>query len=219
MENKIIKFIFVFVGSTIVGIGISIFLSVGQGVDAWTLLLTGIMKLFNENVGILVGIQLKFGTMNQLFGIFAVLLGWIIERKRPKFATIINFLTVGFVIDFFTPKINLKTDNLLVDIVLIVIATIITGFGVGIYITAKMGEGPVDIIMMIVINQTNTQKTLGRTRMLVDLTAMIIGIFLGGKFGWATIITVLGMGYAVQYMINIMNKYVWIETKYQKSKI
>lgn len=67
--------------------------------------------------------------------------------------------------------------------------------GCGLYISANLGAGPRDSVMMIVARFGGTVR---RARMIMEVFAVTCGWLLGGPVGIGTIIFVLGTGYIIQ---------------------
>jgi uncharacterized membrane protein YczE len=68
--------------------------------------------------------------------------------------------------------------------------------GSGLYIGAQFGSGPRDGLMLGLNKRFGISVRLART--LVEITVMVIGIFLGGHIGLGTFVFAFGIGPMVQ---------------------
>jgi len=75
--------------------------------------------------------------------------------------------------------------------------------GVGIYIGSGLGPGPRDGIMTGI---SRMGPSIRATRIAIDFTAFILGVILGGSYGYGTIIMVLSVGPIVQFSLKRYDK-------------
>jgi uncharacterized membrane protein YczE len=73
--------------------------------------------------------------------------------------------------------------------------------GSGFYIGAELGSGPRDGLMLGLNMRFGISVRLART--LVEVTVMIVGIFLGGKIGLGTFVFAFGIGPLVQITLKL----------------
>ncbi|MGO0862672.1 hypothetical protein ACTPEN_23900, partial [Clostridioides difficile] len=64
-----------------------------------------------------------------------------------------------------------------------------------------LGSGPRDGLMVAL--QKKTGKSLNLIRGTIEVGALIVGFFLGGKVGIGTIISAFGLGYLTQILFNL----------------
>jgi uncharacterized membrane protein YczE len=141
-----------------------------------------------------------------LSGLFVILL-WIPIRQTPGLGTISNIVVIGFVMDLTlnamrllgVPAKEVLSQDLPIAVALTVIGTALVGLGSGIYIGSGNGPGPRDGLM------TGFHRLSGRpiwiVRTIIEIVVGIIGILLGGTFGFGTIWFAFTIGPQVQFWL------------------
>ena len=184
------------VGQAIFAVGLSLMVNGGIGLPSWEILHQGL----SYNLGITIG------QAAQLSGLFVILL-WIPIRQAPGLGTISNIVVIGFVMDITlnsmrllgVPPQEVLSKNLPVALVLTVVGTGLVGLGSGIYIGSGNGPGPRDGLM------TGFHRVTGRpiwiVRTIIEVVVGIVGIALGGTFGFGTIWFALTIGPQVQFWL------------------
>jgi uncharacterized membrane protein YczE len=81
---------------------------------------------------------------------------------------------------------------------------LITGFGGAIYLIANLGPGPRDGLMTGLQRLTNYPIALVRGS--IEVTAVIVGAFLGGVVGIGTLFFAFGIGPALALSILLLTK-------------
>ena len=133
--------------------------------------------------------RLSFGTVVVALGVLILLL-WIPLRQRFGIGTVVNTLTVGFLIDaglWLLPE----PDRLAVRWPMLLGGVLITGLGIGLYIGAALGPGPRDGLMTGIAARGHP---LWQVRTVIELTALATGWVLGGNVGVGTVIFAFGIG-------------------------
>ena len=188
------KIIQVFLGTTTIGIGISLNYIADLGLGPWGVFHDGLSKT----------IGLPYGR-TIIFTGFIVMLFWIPLKQKPGFGTIVDLIWIGSVADLVIPRFQLST-NTLQSLVLIFFGILLIGIGTAVYVGAGLGVGPRDGIM---VGFENRGIKIGTARILIELFAFISGWILGGNVGYVTILFVIGIGPVVQLVlpyVDIRNK-------------
>ncbi|HEY8414505.1 MAG TPA: hypothetical protein VIK99_01910 [Thermaerobacter sp.] len=73
---------------------------------------------------------------------------------------------------------------------------LVLGVGIGWYITANLGAGPRDSLMLALTRRTG--KPVGTVRTALELAALVLGWALGGEVGIGTLVTAVTLGWVVQ---------------------
>ncbi|MDA2969558.1 MAG: hypothetical protein O3C71_00805 [Actinomycetota bacterium] len=184
----------VFLGTTAIGIGISLNYIANLGLGPWGVFHDGLSKT----------IGLPYGRTIILTG-FIVMMLWIPLKQKPGFGTIVDLVWIGSVADLIIPNFQLST-NTLQSLLLIVFGILFIGIGTAVYVGAGLGVGPRDGIM---VGFENKGIKIGTARVIIELFALISGWILGGNVGFVTILFVLGIGPIVQLVlpyVDIRNK-------------
>jgi uncharacterized membrane protein YczE len=188
------KIIQVFLGTTTIGIGISLNYIADLGLGPWGVFHDGLSKT----------IGLPYGR-TIIFTGFIVMLFWIPLKQKPGFGTIVDLIWIGSVADLVIPRFQLST-NTLQSLLLIFFGILLIGIGTAVYVGAGLGVGPRDGIM---VGFENRGIKIGTARILIELFAFISGWILGGNVGYVTILFVIGIGPVVQLVlpyVDIRNK-------------
>ncbi len=171
-------------GLFLCGFGLAFTIEAKLGLNSWDVFHDGFSQLIN----------VKIGFAGVITG-FILLLGWIPLKQKPFIGTIINILTIGNVIDL--TMYFLPTPEYLY------FGTVVFAMGVGIYIGSGLGPGPRDGIMTGI---SRMGPSIRSTRIAIDFTAFIIGVLLGGSYGYGTIVMVLCVGPIVQFALERYDK-------------
>lgn len=182
-----IRWSFFIIGLAIFALGTSLTIK-GQkyGIGPWDVLHVGLYKNFG----------LTIGSWSILMGLFILVVTSIILKEFPKIGAIGNMLLIGTFIDFFNfilPNIESSIGQL----ISFVLGVAVIGVGGAIYITAKLGAGPRDNLMLIAVK--NTKLSIRSARTLIELIVGIIGYLIGGPIGVGTIIMIVGLGPVIQW--------------------
>lgn len=147
--------------------------------------------------GIRLRTPLTFGTAVIAIGVVLVAATWL-GGVRPGIGTIANMILIGLFAD-----LMLATDlgaglmdgpsalRALVDV--LGIAAI--GLGSALYIGAELGTGPRDSLMVMLSRRAKLR--IGVARGIIEGSALLAGIALGGTAGVGTALFALGIGPAV----------------------
>jgi uncharacterized membrane protein YczE len=81
------------------------------------------------------------------------------------------------------PLVSQLDDNILLKVLALIIGILLASVGIGVYVSAGLGEGGVDTWMMFVSDKPN--KEVHFIRMTMDSFLIIIGALLGGSIDWA----------------------------------
>ena len=115
-----------------------------------------------------------------------------------------NAIIISVVIDFSLPYLP-SPNNIYFQILQVIIGIFIIGIGSGFYLIANLGPGPRDGLMTGLQRKTNVSITLIRT--FIELSAVVIGFYLGGILGFGTIMYALGIGFSVSSGLYIVQKF------------
>lgn len=171
------------------GIGIAFFVKSTLGVPPWDVFHSGVSK--HTGLGL--------GTVLIIVAFFVLLL-WIPLRLRPGIGTILNAVEIGLV-ENIAQDLLPDTSNLGVRIAFLVAGMLCIAAGSGFYIGAELGSGPRDGLMLGLNKRFGISVRLART--VVEVSVMIIGIFLGGKIGLGTFVFAFGIGPLVQITLKL----------------
>jgi uncharacterized membrane protein YczE len=188
-------------GQAVFATGLVMMLAAGVGLPSWEILHQGLSKQL--------GIQI--GTAAQLSGIFVLLL-WVPLRQRPGLGTLSNIVVIGWVMNVeiallalagVPPAAEIAAQPLLAG-VLAIVGTAIVGIGSGIYIGSGNGPGPRDGLMTGLHHRTG--QPIWKMRTAIEVVVGILGIVLGGTFGFGTIWFAFTIGPQVQFWLGRLDR-------------
>lgn len=180
------------VGLWLFGVGEAMLVAANLGNSPWTVLAQGISLRTNLSIGVITNI----------LGVIILLL-WIPLRQRPGLGTVGNIVLVGTSIDV-TLALLPEPDALVARIPLTLGGILVVAVGSGFYLGVGMGPGPRDGLMTGITRVTGW--ALGWTRAIVEVTVLIIGVFLGGVAGVGTLLFALFVGPCVNVAVRLLSK-------------
>ena len=186
MSTKIRQFVQVILGTSLIGIGISLNYLANLGLGPWGVFHDGLSKTLG----------ISYGRTIIITGV-AVMLLWIPLKQKPGLGTIVDIFLVGIVADLIILNFELS-DSIFLSLTLIAFGIILIGAGTAIYVGADLGAGPRDGVM---VGLETIGLKIGTARNLIELFAFLTGWLLGGLVGYVTILFVIGIGPVVQMVL------------------
>jgi uncharacterized membrane protein YczE len=187
------RFLRLNVGLFIYGLGLALMIEARIGIAPWDVFAQGISKQTD----------VSYGTASVIVSVL-VLLCWIPLKQRWGIGTVLNGLLIGPWADFW---MNLLPDpqGYALQLLQFVVGMAVVALATGLYISAHLGTGPRDGLMI------GSQRVLGwkfwQIRTMYEATVLLIGWLLGGQFREGTVIFAVGIGYLMQLSLKLF-KYV-----------
>lgn len=174
-------------GLFIFGLSLALMVKAHIGIPPWDVLGQGISKTFG----------ITFGQSTIVVSAI-VLLAWIPLKVKPGLGSVLNALCIGLFVDFWLPYIP-EFESYWSNLLMFLLGMCTVAFATGLYISAKLGSGPRDGLML------GTQKALGwplwLVRTMYEGTVLVIGFMLGGQVREGTLIFAVCIGYLMQSSI------------------
>lgn len=174
------------VGSIVMGGGIAIAMKGGFGVDP--------MALFWEGIHIQTG--MSYGTANLLVSGVIILMLFFIDRSQLGIGTVVNSVLVSLSMDLIS-LMPLESELFLIRLFLLLIGLVLLAGGIVYYGSANFGRGAFDGLIFGIVNKTKFSIRMIRSSF--DLILVILGMLLGAKLSLGPIISVLTIGYMMQF--------------------
>ena len=184
------RVLILFFGLAIFGLGDALVVQSNLGNAPWTVFAQG-LSLRTE---------LSLGWATFVTGVF-VLLAWIPLREKPGFGTLSNIAIISAAIEFGVNRFPLQT-TFLGGLASALLGIALVGAGSALYITCGLGPGPRDGAMTGIHQRTGIR--VGRVRMGIEVTVLIVGALLGGKLGLGTALFALLIGQSVAISFGIV---------------
>lgn len=184
-------FILIF-GLTIFGIGDAFLVVTNMGNSPWTVLAEGIS----------LNSPLSIGEATFLVSTLVLLL-WIPLRQKPGFGTIANIVVIAVAIEiglFLIPDV----DSIYTKYFYIFFGIALVGAGSALYITCGLGTGPRDGLMTGLHYRTGVR--VGRVRLMLEVSALLIGSAMGGSLGIGTALFALLIGQSVAISLGVVSR-------------
>jgi len=184
------RVVILFFGLFIFGIGDSLLIQSKLGNAPWSVLAQGLAKTFNSEIGIFTFIISAI-----------VLLLWVPLKEKPGFGTLSNIVIIAAAIqlgiDFVPPA-----SNAYLGLTYIFCGIALVGAGSSLYITCGLGPGPRDGLMTALHHKTGIR--VGRVRLAIEGTVLVLGALLGGRLGVGTALFALLIGQSVAVFLGIV---------------
>ena len=193
LKPKSITLIYLMLGLILFGLGETLLITAGVGVSPWTVLAQGISFKTGYSIG-----------LTTFFVSIGVLCLWIPLRQKPGIGTILNTIIVSIVIDVSMPYLPVP-ELLVFQILQVTIGVVIVGLGSGFYLIANLGPGSRDGLMTGLQKKTNLPISL--IRAILEISAVIVGWYLGGIVGIGTIVFALAIGPFVSAGLFFVGRY------------
>ncbi|KAF0194595.1 MAG: hypothetical protein FD169_1704 [Bacillota bacterium] len=170
----------------IIGVAIDVSIKAGLGVSSWTVFHLGIAK----HTGF------TQGQISQFVGLVIVGLSYFLGIK-PALGTVMNMVLIGWFYDL-SVVLSLipQATNLYAAAFYIAVSVFLTGFGGAMYMSAGLGAGPRDSLMLALTKHLNWP--VGRIKTTMEVTVLVLGWILGGPVGIGTVAFSISVGPTMQ---------------------
>ena len=179
-----------FFGLAIFGLGDSLLVQGNVGNAPWT--------VFAQGLSIKTGWALGFST---LIISICVLLLWIPLREKPGFGTLSNILLIASFIQIGVSAFPLQ-HSFAMGVLFDLIGITLVGIGSSLYITCGLGPGPRDGAMTGIHQKTGVR--VGRVRLGIEVTVLVIGALMGGTVGVGTLLFALLIGHSIAISLGVV---------------
>ena len=181
-------------GLFIFSIGVYLTIQANIGLAPWDCLSMGVSRHVGYSYGIV------HTAISILILIFDILL-----KEKIGYGTILDALLVGNYVDWIGYlKLVPVSESVPVSCGMVIIGLFIMGYGQYFYMAAAQGCGPRDSLL-IALGKRFPKTPIGIVQTIMVGIALFIGWLLGGPVGIGTIISVFGLGTALQIVCRIMH--------------
>jgi len=182
------------VGLFLFASGVVLILESRLGLSPWDVLNQGLAK----------HTPLSFGMANVAVAVVVLFVAWALGG-RPGVGTVANAVLVGSFIQGLTSigtVTALAHDPLPVRLVLLIAGIWLIGPASALYIGADLGAGPRDTLMLVGTRRTGVR--VGIVRGVLEASALVVGIVLGGTFGVGTVLFAVFVGPVVEWSFAVL---------------
>lgn len=185
-DRLVERFVRCIVGLALFGVGLSMYLGADLGLAPWDIFHQGLA----EKLGISIGLVIE------ITGVFILLL-WIPLKEKLGWGTVLNAIEIGLVVLLIADHMP-HPDALAVRVPYMLGGLVTVAIGSALYIGAGLGSGPRDGLMLG-LSKRGISIRIARTG--VELTALVVGLVLGGSIGIGTVAFTFGIGPLVQFFL------------------
>ncbi|MCI3197165.1 YitT family protein [Bacillus sp. HU-1818] len=185
----VLRWAFYFIGLLILSFGISLTIEgKALGISPWDAFHYGLFQRFG----------LTIGQWAIIIGAIIVCLTSVFTKALPKIGAILNMLLIGIFIDFFNILLP-EPPTYTVSVIVFSLGVLLIGYGVGVYVSAGLGAGPRDSLMMLISEKTGWNVQWVRNG--IELTILAVAWGMGGPIGIGTIITAILTGLILRFSL------------------
>jgi uncharacterized protein len=182
MREGVVRWTFFIVGLLVLALGISMTIKGKRfGIGPWDVFHYGLYKHFG----------LTLGTWSIMIGFLILLIYIMVKKEIPKIGAWLNMLLLGLFIDLFSWLLP-NSSTIVWEGFYFIFGVVILGYGVGIYISANLGAGPRDSLMLLFVERFGWSVKTVRNGM--EFTVFLLGWLLGGPIGIGTLFIVFFLG-------------------------
>ena len=171
-------------GLYLVGLGLAMMIHTGLGVPPWDVLSQGVQVQTGWSFG-----------FSAIVISAIVLLLWIPIKQQPGIGTVINAIMIGPFADLNEPLMP-ELDGWLANLLWMVLGLLAVALGAGLYISANLGAGPRDGLMVGLTRVSGWPFWIIRT--IGESLVLLTGWLLGGTVGIGTALFAVAIGYLMQ---------------------
>jgi len=177
-------------GFAIAAAGLVIMLKSQLGMGPWGALEVGLSKLTGLTVG----------QCTQIISLILILVSWVLG-VRPSIVTFANMFFIGFFMDLFLGIIP-SMSPFLCQLFFNIVGLGVYAFGISFYlIAAKGNSGPRESMMLGIARLFKIG--IGVSKIIVDLSALVIAFIIKGPIGIGTFLFALAAGPFIQLFIKL----------------
>ena len=180
LKPKSITLIYLIIGLILFGLGETLLITSNAGVSPWTVLAQGISVKTGYSIG-----------LTTFIVSISVLFLWIPLKQKPGIGTILNAIIISVIIEVSLPYLP-SPEFIVLQILQVIIGVVVVGLGSGFYLIANLGPGSRDGLMTGL--QKKTKLPISLIRAIIEISAVIVGWYLGGVVGIGIIVFALSIG-------------------------
>lgn len=192
LPRLLLRLCWFYLGLAVMSLGIAATIYADVGAGPWDVF----------HVAVSLHLPLTVGQAMIAVGLLVILIGWGLGVK-PALGTILNMLCVGILVDWFTPLLP-NVSGPVAPWLLLAVGVVLNGLGTGLYVSAGLGTGPRDGLMVGLTRRLGWP--VGAIRVAIEGTAALVGWLLGGPLGIGTVVLALLLGPATQVGFAVANK-------------
>lgn len=188
------KIMIIIIGSVVAAYGMCLAIHAGYGSATLAVLWQGLSLTFGITIG----------QASLIVAAVMILFAFFYDRKQIFVGTILYQIIYSPCMDLFVPLLR-YSNNAAVNFAVMVLGIVIFSVGTAVYSFADWGRGAYEAVMFSFVDKNGFQPKW--VKMILDAVMVILGMILGGKFGWCTVVTVLISGFIIQWTLKLLRKF------------
>jgi len=185
-----LRILWYYLGLSIMTAGYAMVIRPGLGAAPWDIF----------HLGLSGQTEVPLSLVIQLTGLVIVLLNWSLKIK-PSLGMVLNMLSVGPILTSMLGLLQVP-QNLAGRWIMLVAGILVCGFGTALYISADMGPGPRDGLMVGLTRRFGLPVSIIKNG--IDVTVALLGWQMGGPLGLGTVVVALSLGPSMQLGIYLV---------------
>lgn len=190
--NIIKKIIWVVIGSVIAAFGIDLAIYAGFGGATLAVLWQGVSHVLHITLG-----QASF-----VVSVVMIVFCLFYDRSQIYLGTILYQIIYSVCTDLFQPLMH-YTETKILNFFIMLMGIVLFAVGTAIYSYADWGRGSYEAVTFALAKKHSWQ--IKYVRIALDAMVVLVGMFLGGKFGMCTICTILLSGVMIQKTLQLLH--------------
>lgn len=203
-KEIVVRMLILFVGLCIAHLGVTLFLLADLGSDPFNVLVQGVFRTLSNTFGLEF---LTHGYTHVGINLLIILVLFFVDRTYIKLGTVFCMAFGGPIIDFFTILLENDINSGLpfaVRLLVLALGCVILAYGMTVVMKSDAGTGPNDLVAISISEKAHFP--FGITRTVTDVSFVVIGFLLGGKFGIGTIVCAALVGMVAERFLPINEK-------------
>lgn len=203
-KEILIRMVILFVGLCIAHLGVTLFLLADLGSDPFNVLVQGVFRTLSGITGL---DFLTHGYTHIGINLLIIVVLLFVDRTYIKLGTVFCMAFGGPIIDFFTVLLGGFINSSLpfaVRLCVLALGCVILAYGMTVVMKSDAGTGPNDLVAISISEKGHFP--FGITRTITDVSFVVIGFLLGGKFGIGTIVCAALVGMVAERFLPINEK-------------
>lgn len=178
--------------------GFALYLKAGVGSDSISLLVDGINHTFG----------MAHGMASNLVNLLLFVVMVVLNRGCVGFATVISAFGTGTFLQLNLDLLNLLSGGepfpLWVNLLFPVLGAVLNAGSIGLYLTMDLGASPFDGAVLTL--ERLTPLSYQNAMYVVNAAFFLLGVALGGVWGYGTVVAVALSGFLFQRALNLMRR-------------
>lgn len=183
--------------SFLFGICILCYIYASIGSDSITVFEEGMSKFFHITIGNAINI----------YNITFIVLALLISRKNMGWASILNAVVIGSLVNLLEPIIKpllILSSGIYYRLLLFAVGQILCCLACALLIISGAGMSAIDALAEKLASTLNIKFKYGRIS--IDAILMLLGYLMGGVIGIGSILTIILTGPMISFFVDLLNK-------------